>query len=65
MVLLDEVFIKLDGAGMKAIIGLLRYMLKDIPSIIIISNQETVLREEFDRVATVVREGQSSSLILT
>jgi DNA repair exonuclease SbcCD ATPase subunit/DNA repair exonuclease SbcCD nuclease subunit len=62
MILLDEVFVKLDTAGRQSMIKLLRYMLKEIPSIFIISNLEAIISEDFDTVLTVIREGQISRL---
>jgi len=61
-VIMDEVFIKLDEAGRRAVLELLRELTEEIPSIFIISNQDSVRQEPFDQIWTMVRKGQVSTL---
>jgi len=60
VILLDEIFVKLDDTGRESVVKLLRYVLKDIPSIFIVSNQEGITRENFDNIITVTRRGVES-----
>jgi DNA repair exonuclease SbcCD ATPase subunit len=59
-IIMDEVFASLDNAGQSSVMDLLEELRKDIPTILIISNQDTVLNDNFDETWVVCRKGKES-----
>jgi DNA repair exonuclease SbcCD ATPase subunit len=59
-VMFDEFYASLDKRGEMKVMELLEELKKDIPSIFVISNNESISSSDFDNVWTVVREGKES-----
>lgn len=61
-VFMDEIFLSLDNRGKEMVMGLLRVISDEIPSVFIISNQDDISNEEFDNIWTIFRENKKSWL---
>ena len=58
--IVDEVFASLDNAGKTSVLDLLEEIRKDIPCVLVISNQDDILADNFDESWTVTRKGKES-----
>jgi len=59
-VMFDEFYASLDKRGEMKVMELLEELKKDIPSIFVISNDESISSNDFDSVWTVCRKGKQS-----
>lgn len=58
----DEVFDGLDSVGIERVISILKERVKDIPTIVVISHNDA-LKELFENVVTVRKEGGVATLV--